>query len=138
MIYNNTTELEFKMQNIIFLLYENENHYRYLEPKLKLIKFNIKNCDVINNISKRTTQSINNIKVQKNEKLNKDIKIENDNANNNFEYNISYYDKDNIISEKKEQDNTLKTKAIISEEISFDNKKYENYLNYSKNNSFTL
>ena len=65
MIYNNTTELEFKMQNIIFLLYENENHYRYLEPKLKLIKFNIKNCDVINNISKRTTQSINNIKVQK-------------------------------------------------------------------------
>ena len=61
MVYNNTIDLEFKIQNVIFLLYENENHYRYLEPKLKLIKFNIKNSDVINNISMNTIQNINNI-----------------------------------------------------------------------------
>ena len=43
-----------------------------------------------------------------------------------------------LYQRKKKQDNTLKTKAIISEKISFDNKKYENYLNYSKNNRFHI
>ena len=38
------------------MLYENENHYRYLDPNLRLIKYNIKNSDVINNNSMNTTQ----------------------------------------------------------------------------------
>ena len=79
---------------------------------------------------------MNDIKVQKNEKLNKDIMLSKDNFNNIFEHNIKYYDKDDINSEKKDKDDTLKSEIIISEEIPFDNIIYENYINYCKNNRF--
>ena len=59
--------------------------------------------------SKGNNIYINDIKVQKNEKLNKDIILQKDNSNNIFEHNIKYYDKDDINSDKKEIDNTLKS-----------------------------
>ena len=59
MVYDNTTQLKFIFQNIIFLLDQNENHYRYLEPNLN--KFNIKNNDIINNNSMNITPNSNNI-----------------------------------------------------------------------------
>ena len=177
MVYNNTTELEYKIQNIVYLLYENEDHYRYLEPNIRLIKFNKKNSEVINNISVSTTQKINNInnnmlnlsnktldsndekniknfnnepqsennlfpndnKIPNIEKLNEDKKISKDNSINNIiKNNIKDYDKNVINSDKKEIDNNMKSKLIISEEIPFENTIYDDYINYCKNNRFQI
>ena len=60
--------------------------------------------------SKGNNIYMNDIKVQKNEKLNKDIILSKDNSNNIFEHNIKYYDKDDINSDKKEIDINLRSK----------------------------
>ena len=43
MIFNQSNNSEYKLENILFLLYVNENHYQYLEPNMKYINYKVQN-----------------------------------------------------------------------------------------------
>ena len=38
MLYDNSEKIGYKLEEIIFLYYKNENHYNYLEPNIRLFK----------------------------------------------------------------------------------------------------
>ena len=46
MLYDNTHKNEFKLDNIIFLEYINEDHYIYLEQNFRMIKSIIDNNNI--------------------------------------------------------------------------------------------